>query len=209
MGIALGSFTYPVTARLTATTSGITQRHRDIGQWRDVVGTMHDTNEETIHLACDTLAVRSARHHVASMLHSRGWREVDVERAQLAVAELVANAVVHARTESTLRVHVDGSLRLEVVDGAPGADLQPRELDPQRVGGLGLQLIDQLSSDWGVDSMPAGKAVWCEVPQTEPVVPTRRPESTSPQVGLRRYARRPDTRSPASDVRGVPGRAFA
>lgn len=130
---------------------------------------MNHTYDETIHLDCDPLAVRSARHHVASTLRRRGWGEADVERAQLAVSELVANAVVHARTDSTMRISLDGSLRLEVVDGAPRADLQPREIDPRRVGGLGLQLIAQLSSDWGVERMPAGKAVWCEVRPTAPL----------------------------------------
>ena len=133
---------------------------------------MDNTYEETIHLACDTLAVRSARNFVASTLRSRGWSEADVQRAQLAVSELVANAVVHARTESTMHVTIGRALRLEVVDGAPDVHPQPREVDARRVGGLGLHLIAGLSRAWGVEHSGAAKSVWCEVEPAEPV--TRR-----------------------------------
>lgn len=127
---------------------------------------MDDVYEETIWVGCDTAAVRSARRRVSSALRRRGWAEGDVERAQLAVSELVANAVVHARTASTVHLRAgDASLRLEVVDGAPGSVPRPRELDPSRVGGLGLHLVACLARRWGVDRHGAAKSVWCEVDQ--------------------------------------------
>ena len=141
---------------------------------------MDDAYEQTIHLACDPLAVRSARNFVASTLRTRGWSDGDVERAQLAASELVANAVVHARTESTVHVRLDEALRLEVVDGAPDLHLQPRESDPRRVGGRGLHLIADVARSWGVARSPAAKSVWCEV---EPNVPVRRPDVSRSAVG--------------------------
>lgn len=143
---------------------------------------MDDAYEETIHLECAPLAVRSARNFVASTLRSRGWSERDVERAQVVVSELVANAVVHARTESTMHIRIDGALRLEVVDAAPDVHLQPREPDLRRVGGMGLRLVADISRAWGVERSAAAKAVWCEV---EPTVPLNRPVSPGPDVTRR------------------------
>jgi|SoiMetStandDraft_5_1073268.scaffolds.fasta_scaffold59748_2 anti-sigma regulatory factor (Ser/Thr protein kinase) len=141
---------------------------------------MDDAYEETIHLACDARAVRSARNFVASTLRRRGWSAGDVERAQLAVSELVANAVVHARTEATMHVRIDESVRLEVVDGAPDLHPRLRQSDPRRAGGLGLHLIAAVAASWGVERTSAAKSVWCVV---EPAAPVRRPAFPGPHAG--------------------------
>ena len=52
-----------------------------------------------------------------------------------------------------------GLLELSVTDsGAELPELLAR--DPQRIGGIGLVIVDQLSEDWGVASFPGGKTVW-------------------------------------------------
>jgi anti-sigma regulatory factor (Ser/Thr protein kinase) len=130
-------------------------------------------DEQTIHLACEPVAVRDARQVVESQLRRRGWSDDDVERAKLAASELVANAVVHARTEAAMRLRIDRSVRLEVIDGAPQAFPQPRPPDTRRVGGLGLRLVAQVASDWGFETTSAGKSVWCEVEPQRPVAPPR------------------------------------
>jgi hypothetical protein len=33
-------------------------------------------------------------------------------------------------------------------------------LDPTRIGGLGLVVVDRIASDWGVAPFPGGKTVW-------------------------------------------------
>jgi anti-sigma regulatory factor (Ser/Thr protein kinase) len=87
----------------------------------------------------------------------------DIERAQLAVSELVANAVVHAHSRVTLRVSVDGRVRLEVSDTDPSAIVMPRIVEPEHQGGRGLRLVADLSRSWGVQRGTRGKTVWCEV----------------------------------------------
>ncbi len=86
--------------------------------------------------------------------------------AELLTTELVANAVVHARTPCRLRLSCprDGVLRVEVSDRAAGMptvqDIGPSELD-----GRGLQLVDALATQWGITrSTPAEKTVWFETP---------------------------------------------
>jgi anti-sigma regulatory factor (Ser/Thr protein kinase) len=122
-----------------------------------------ETEEVTVHLPCEARSVRAARQVLAEVLQGRGWAETDVERAQLAVSELVANAVGHARSRVTVRVNVDGRVRLEVSDTDPSAEVVPQTVEPEHQGGRGLRLVADLSRSWGVERGARSKTVWCEV----------------------------------------------
>lgn len=87
----------------------------------------------------------------------------------LVVSELVTNSVVHAnvgprRTLTVELMLLDDRVRISVID--PGSRLEPRilPLDHERVGGMGLFLVNQLSEDWGVarDGI-GGTRVWCDI----------------------------------------------
>ena len=89
---------------------------------------------------------------------------IDVE---LIATELVTNA--HEHTGQLLAVRVSRPedrpvLRVEVDDGAP--DRPPRPGASTRGGfrGRGLQMVDGISSDWGVDQGDDRKTVWVEIP---------------------------------------------
>jgi anti-sigma regulatory factor (Ser/Thr protein kinase) len=91
-----------------------------------------------------------------------GWPAADVERARLAASELVANAIVHARSPLTLSVaYADGVLRLGVTDDDPTSDPRPREVARPQGGGMGLRFVSVMSRDWGIDRTPTSKTVWC------------------------------------------------
>ena len=122
-----------------------------------------ETGEVTLHLPCDTRSVRASRRAVELVLRARGWRDTDIQWAQLAVAELVANAVVHAHSDMTVRIRIDGWVLLEVSDRDAHAHVAPREVEPDTIGGRGLQLVERVSRRWGVARGTAGKTVWCEV----------------------------------------------
>ena len=122
-----------------------------------------EAGQVTLHLPCEARSVRASRRALDRLLRARRWEPVDIERAQLAVSELVANAVIHARSELTVRVHVDGWIRLEVSDGDPQAILVPRAVEPDRLGGRGLRLVADVSRRWGVTRGTRGKTVWCEL----------------------------------------------
>jgi anti-sigma regulatory factor (Ser/Thr protein kinase) len=102
---------------------------------------------------------------------------VHASDAALIVSELVTNSVLHADidTHQTLSLELttlNDHLRIAVID--PGSPLLPRllPLDPARPGGLGLRLVDQLSSAWGVERDADGTTrVWCDLPldQTRPM----------------------------------------
>jgi anti-anti-sigma regulatory factor/anti-sigma regulatory factor (Ser/Thr protein kinase) len=85
-----------------------------------------------------------------------------VYRAVLLANELVANAVLHARTDLGLRLELRGDrLYIAVRDGSPRL-LHVVASDLHAPGGRGLWLVEQLAQAWGVDRHPdGGKVVWC------------------------------------------------
>jgi anti-sigma regulatory factor (Ser/Thr protein kinase) len=107
--------------------------------------------------------VRDARDHVAELLRERGWSAAAIEKARLVISELATNAILHAQTPFELSCEIDGTARFEVRDWDPTS--VPLVLDPapDRVGGLGLRLIEAIATEWGVESHPEFKVVWCTI----------------------------------------------
>jgi hypothetical protein len=96
--------------------------------------------EACVDLPCELTAVALARHFVGQAVQA--W-EVDaqwLDDAVLLTSELVANGVLHARTD--LRVTIQGR-----DDGS----------------GRGLRVIEAVADRWGVDRTENGKSVWFEV----------------------------------------------
>ena len=54
-------------------------------------------------------------------------------------------------------------LRLEVSDLAPGIPEVQGTGMPDASGGLGLRIVEQLSSSWGVTPFGQGKTVWASL----------------------------------------------
>lgn len=112
-------------------------------------------------------AAARARRLVESELVGRLPRRV-VDDVSLLVTELVANGVRHggAGSDTTLHLMLEGQragLHVEVVNpnharGVPAR----RTADMQGGGGIGLNLVDTLSSRWGFRRQPT-TAVWFEL----------------------------------------------
>ncbi|MEU4192427.1 ATP-binding protein [Kribbella sp. NPDC026611] len=94
------------------------------------------------------------------------WNCIELaDDAAAVVSELVANVVLHAGTDSVLRLELRrGLLTVAVSDGSP---LQPRWPTPSvggdevRPGGFGLRIIESLSTTWGWGpTSDGGKVVW-------------------------------------------------
>lgn len=95
------------------------------------------------------------RRDATAWLRERG---VEVDDIALALGELLANAVEHARTSIEVEVTVgaDGVL-LEVRDDGPGFDLTPRQRAADDAeGGRGLAIVQELVADLHLHSTPAG-----------------------------------------------------
>jgi anti-sigma regulatory factor (Ser/Thr protein kinase) len=110
----------------------------------------------TTHLPPVVDAPAAARAFVAAALTR--WRaDGIVEGARWVVSELVTNAVVHARTDMTVRVSLAGPrVGISVSDrGAAGGIRRGAE------GGWGLHVVEQLGRSWGVlPRLGGGAVVW-------------------------------------------------
>ena len=116
--------------------------------------------ERSLSLPADATSARAARRFVAGFLREVGW-ERRLDAAELAVSEIVTNAVLHAHTELTVTASAQGDLlRVEVRDRNPSLP-SPRGYDEQATTGRGMALVAATTTDHGVHSLgPAGKIVW-------------------------------------------------
>jgi anti-sigma regulatory factor (Ser/Thr protein kinase) len=112
------------------------------------------------------MAPAAARHLVTDRLDGEFGR-ARLDDIALMVSELVTNGFVHggARDGGTLRVEIELDVeRARIVVTDPGSNGTPTVLGPapDRIGGLGLFLVDQIADRWGVERDHA-TSVWFEV----------------------------------------------
>jgi anti-sigma regulatory factor (Ser/Thr protein kinase) len=90
--------------------------------------------------------------------------------SRLAITELVANAIHHGQRQTdqdVLRLIIDvedDRIRVEIEQPAAASGVrvvEPRMDDPDRIGGFGLRLVEELADDWGHEPGPPG-IVWFE-----------------------------------------------
>jgi anti-sigma regulatory factor (Ser/Thr protein kinase) len=98
------------------------------------------------------------RRFAAEALCSWGLGDI-VDDAMLVVSELATNAVIHAGTEYTVTLSLNGNeLRIAVADGS-AVQLQPRDADLATPGGRGLGLVTAVASGWDATPAAGGKVV--------------------------------------------------
>jgi anti-sigma regulatory factor (Ser/Thr protein kinase) len=135
-------------------------------EWTTHPSKVHASISMRIHGGVD--ASNRARRSVLSQLAS-DISQSTAPDVGLLVSELVTNSVLHANVGPRLTltaevVVADDRLRISVID--PGSRLEPRILppDPERVGGIGLILVNELSEAWGVArDGTGGTGVWCDI----------------------------------------------
>jgi anti-sigma regulatory factor (Ser/Thr protein kinase) len=107
-------------------------------------------------------SIGAARRFVRGALLSGGRDEL-ADDAELAVSEVVTNAVVHAGTRIEVNVVLGPVLvRVEVEDGSPHLP-RARRYATTASTGRGLSLLNDTAADWGVTPTHRGKAVWFEL----------------------------------------------
>lgn len=112
-------------------------------------------------------APQSARTQLTDRLDSQVGRPV-LDNMRLLVSELVTNCVLHGGAgiddgRITVRAAVDGDcVRTEVCHDAPRFAPPAHEPDLASPGGLGLFLVEQMSSAWGIEE-DRETCVWFEL----------------------------------------------
>ena len=113
-------------------------------------------------LPSEGASVAEARRMLAGLLEGTGLEAV-VDDAQMAVTELVTNAMVHAGSEIHLAAAVTGSgLRVEVGDASPHLPVR-RDYAPMSATGRGLAIVDEVVTRWNSFALGGGKVVWFEI----------------------------------------------
>ena len=110
--------------------------------------------------------MQEARRWAGEVCREVGRPEL-IETAELAITELVTNAVLHAKPPMSMRVA--GTFdhpRFEVADGSRVVpSVNPRMTDEDELlttFGRGLGLVAMCALSWGVDVRDDGKVVWFE-----------------------------------------------
>jgi len=112
----------------------------------------------------DPAAIRRARKMVGDQLCAWGMSAL-VDDAELITSELVTNAMAHGGGVIELRLAaLPNSIRISVVDHDLNAIPQVTGERGLQVGGRGLSIVAQVSSDWGYELTTDGKEVWAELP---------------------------------------------
>jgi anti-sigma regulatory factor (Ser/Thr protein kinase) len=116
----------------------------------------------------DPAAVRAARRFALDQLE--GYAAEQREVVELLVSELATNSVLHTDSGFMLSIESDRrKIRISVTDEGAGSP-EVQDLDPQRLSGRGLALVEMFSSSWGVrpsSSAGDGKTVWLVLDTTE------------------------------------------
>ena len=128
-----------------------------------------------------TASTTAARQFV---LQAAGAAPADVlDAIAVMAAELVMNAVQHARTEFEVTVERTGSaLRVEVADSGDGSPVAEPMPPPRSPRGRGLPIVDSLADAWGIipSARGQGKSVWFQIDLPAPVRSTaQRPAGAS------------------------------
>jgi anti-sigma regulatory factor (Ser/Thr protein kinase) len=105
--------------------------------------------------------VRAARAFAARKL--TGWG-LDSIFTEIIVGELSVNAISHGRSTFTVEIVADdGLIRVGVHDDNPQLPTRALAL-PETTNGRGLNIVESLSSSWGVQTFSGdGKMVWAEL----------------------------------------------
>ncbi|KOV51062.1 histidine kinase [Streptomyces sp. AS58] len=108
----------------------------------------------------DPAAVAGMRTAVAEQLREWGLSELDFS-VELALSELLTNAIRHASDPIHVRLIHDRTLICEVSDGSCTSP-HLRYAATTDEGGRGLFLVSQTSERWGTRYTARGKVIWAE-----------------------------------------------
>ena len=105
-------------------------------------------------------SVPAARRFVLGLDFTSGS---DPDLLELLTAEIVTNAILHARTSLRLvATKVDSGVRVAVSDGNPNPPVF-KDYGATSPTGRGLHIIEDLANRWGFHRSQGGKTVWFEL----------------------------------------------
>ena len=100
-----------------------------------------------------------SRVHIAQAL-AQDASPCRVDDVVAAVSELVANAVVHARSELTVLLEKWQHMIVVAVEDFSQVPPVVQDVDHFAESGRGLQIVESVADHWGYDLTDTGKRVW-------------------------------------------------
>jgi anti-sigma regulatory factor (Ser/Thr protein kinase) len=111
-------------------------------------------------LRAGSQAGAEARSFLSNALVERG-DDLDLPTAKLLTSEVATNAARHGKEPIELSITLeDEGLRVSVFDRGSGFDPEQLNVRGGRTGGWGFRLVEELSSEWGVDRKEGRTEVW-------------------------------------------------
>ncbi|MCX4538236.1 SpoIIE family protein phosphatase [Streptomyces sp. NBC_01669] len=113
-------------------------------------------------------AVSSVRHYLKDLFRRWGTEPL-LDDMQLALCEVVTNALIHAQSDVDIRLRrqADG-VRVEVQDRSPQPPIPTvivteEAMNAEAESGRGLLIVDALATAWGSSPAGWGKTTWIEM----------------------------------------------
>lgn len=119
----------------------------------------------TLRVPHSAASVPMTRREIVADLRAREVSAQVVDEAEIAVSELLGNAVRHASplSDGTVRVHWQvrgGVVELDVMDGGGPSQPKPVHAGTYSSHGRGLRIVRSLAHEWGVLDEDRGRTVW-------------------------------------------------
>ncbi|HVA74290.1 MAG TPA: ATP-binding protein [Acidimicrobiales bacterium] len=108
----------------------------------------------------DLASVGEARRFVRRALIDMQAEDLEFEACQV-VSELATNCVIHAVTPFVVELIYESDVfQIRVSDSSPRSPMT-KSHSAQATTGRGLRLVATLADEWGAETWPGGKTVWC------------------------------------------------
>lgn len=119
----------------------------------------------TLRVPHSPASVPDTRRAVVADLRARDLPADVVDEAEIAVSELLGNAIRHASPlpDGAVRVHWmvrGGVVELDVTDGGSPTQPKPVHAGTYATNGRGLRIVRSLAHEWGVLDDDRGRTVW-------------------------------------------------
>ena len=145
------------------------ERSLDGSPLQDPIRSDPDHPHATAVFSRDAASVGEARVWLTGFLRRNGVPGRVRQDAILIVSELVTNALRHGLGEIVARSSLSDHAELRIAVTDSGNELPVMQpVDPDRVGGVGLHIVEQLATQWGIAPFPGGKTVWATLAADSP-----------------------------------------
>jgi hypothetical protein len=119
---------------------------------------MSEADQRSLDLPPVASSTRDARRFVDAALTDWGLQSLR-DTVLLLTSEVVTNSILHARSNVRLVIGLDGTrVVVEVGDGSSRTPIRRRQSGDATTG-RGVELLDQLASEWDVDVTATGKTL--------------------------------------------------